>query len=59
MKTENLTYRNTIITLAQYADGFWGWAIGNQVMEPFFVYRATALKSAQGRIDAMNSQPLF
>lgn len=55
-KTETIAYRRMTITLAQYEDGFWGWAIGNQVMTPFFFYRATALKSAQLRVDEMKSE---
>lgn len=56
---ETMTYRRTEFHLAQHADGFWGWAVGNHVMAPMFYYRTTALKSAQKFIDDLKSQPLF
>lgn len=56
---ETLTYRKTTFQLAQDAQGFWGWAVGNHVMANFFAYRTTALRSAQKHIDDLKSQPLF
>lgn len=55
-KTESTTYRRTQITLAQYADGFWGWAVDNAVMLPMFAYRDSALGSAQRHVDGLKAQ---
>lgn len=52
VKTETVTYRRTTVTLAQDAQGFWGWAIGNAVMMPMFAYRDSAFGSAKRHIDA-------
>lgn len=53
VKVETLTHRRIKFHLAQDADGFWGWAVGNHCMANFFAYRSTALMSAQRFIDGL------